>query len=132
MKVFEARGNGSCIKSGLISGEWLDWSEISEKLTSIDEFENQVKILGVLSKSFEVNDEGVTDLGMDEVFVIDVIDLLGFDDFAFVEQFEGNVFSGFFVFGHLDFTEAALTESPDGVEMIGVEYVFGLEFKVAF
>ena len=29
-------------------------------------------------------------------------------------------------------TEAALTKSPDGVEMIGVEYVFGLEFEVAF
>lgn len=29
-------------------------------------------------------------------------------------------------------TETALAESPDGVEMIGVEDVFGLEFEVAF
>jgi hypothetical protein len=34
--------------------------------------------------------------------------------------------------GKEDVTEATLTESPDGVEMIGVEYVFGLEFEVAF
>jgi hypothetical protein len=29
-------------------------------------------------------------------------------------------------------TEATLAESPDGVEMIGIEDVFGLEFEVAF
>ena len=29
-------------------------------------------------------------------------------------------------------TETALAQSPDGVEMIGVEDVFGLEFEVAF
>ncbi len=129
MKVFEARGNGGCIESGLISGEGLDWSEISEKLTSIDEFENQVKILGVLSKSFKVNDEGVTDLGMDEVFIINVIDLLGFDDFAFVEQFEGNVFSCFFVFGHLDFTETTLTEDSSDFVVFELELSDALSFS---
>ena len=37
---------------------------------------------------------------MNEIFIIHVIDLLGLDDFALVEKFEGDVFSGFFVFGN--------------------------------
>jgi hypothetical protein len=71
----------------------------------------------------------VTDLGMDEVFVIDVIDLLGFDDFAFIEQFEGNVFSGFFVFGHLDFTETALTEDSSNLVVFELELSDALSFS---
>jgi len=63
-----------------------------------------------LSQTFEVDDERMADLRMNEIFIIDVIDLLSFDNFTLVEQFEGNILSGFFVFGNLDFTESSLTQ----------------------
>lgn len=66
---------------------------------------------------------------MDEVFIINVIDLLGFDDFAFVEQFEGNVFSGFFVFGHLNFTEATLTEDSSDFVVFELKLSDALSFS---
>lgn len=69
-------------------------------------------MLGVLCESLEVDDKGVTDLGVDEVFIINVINLLGLDDFPLVEEFQGNILSGFFVLGHLDFTEATLAQNP--------------------
>jgi hypothetical protein len=52
----------------------------------------------------------VADLGVDEVFIIDVVDLLGLDDLAFVEQFERDVLSGLFVLGHFNLAEPTLTE----------------------
>ncbi len=66
---------------------------------------------------------------MDEVFVIDVIDLLGFDDFAFVEQFEGHVFSSFFVFGHLHFTEASLAEDSTDFVVFELQLSDALSFS---
>ena len=48
------------------------------------------------------------DLGVDEVLIEDVVDLLGLDDFAFLEHFEGDIFSIFLVLGDLDFSESTL------------------------
>ena len=45
---------------------------------------------------------------MHEVFIIDVVDLLGLDDLAFVEQLEGYVLAGLLVLGNLDLTEPSL------------------------
>lgn len=42
MKVFEAGGDSGTVESGLISGEGFNWSEVSEKLTTVDEFQDQV------------------------------------------------------------------------------------------
>jgi hypothetical protein len=63
-------------------------------------------MFGVLSKSFEGDYKGMIDLRMDEVLIVDVVYLLGFHDLVFVEQFEGNVLSCLFVFGHFYFPEA--------------------------
>jgi len=46
----------------LVSGEGFDISEVSEKLASIDEFKDEIKIPSVLGKAFEVDDEGMGDL----------------------------------------------------------------------
>ena len=43
---------------------------------------------------------------MDEVLIVDMVDLLSFDDLAFVQHFQCDVLSGFFVFGHFDFPES--------------------------
>ena len=46
---------------------------------------------------------------MDEVFIIDVIDLLGLDDFTLVEQLQRHVLAGLLVLGDLDLAETTLT-----------------------
>jgi hypothetical protein len=38
-----------------------------------------------LGEPLEVDNEGVTDLGMDKVFIINVVDLLGLDDLTLVQ-----------------------------------------------
>ena len=85
MKVFEAWGDSGSVEFGLIGGEWFNWSEVCEKFSSVDKFENQVQVLGILGESFKVDDEGVVDLRMNKILIIDVIDLLSLDDFALVE-----------------------------------------------
>lgn len=59
---------------------------------------------------------------MDEVFIIDVIDLLGLDDLALIEQLQGNVLSGFFVFGNLHFTEPTLTKNSTDLVVFKLEF----------
>jgi hypothetical protein len=47
---------------------------------------------------------------MDEVFVIDVVDLLGFDDLTLIQKLQGHVLSRLFVLGDLHLTEPSLAE----------------------
>ena len=60
-----------------------------------------------MGESFEADDEGVIDLRMYEVLVIDVVYLLCLHDFVFVEQFEGYILACLSVLGHLNLAEAA-------------------------
>lgn len=129
MKVFEAGGDSSAVESGLISGEGFDWSQVSEEFTTVDEFQDQVEMFGVLGEAFEVDDEGMADLWMNKVFVIDVINLLGLDDLTFVKKFEGDILAGFFVLGHFDFTEAALSEDSADLVVFQLELSDGLTFS---
>ena len=62
MKVFEAGSDGGRVESGLIGCKGFDRSEVGEKFSSVDQLQNQVQVLGVLGKSFKVDDEGVADL----------------------------------------------------------------------
>ena len=89
----------------MIGGERLDVAEVGEEFSSVDEFENQVQVAAVLCESFEVDDEGMVDLRVNEVLVIDVIDLLGLHDFMFVEEFECYVLAGLLILGDLDLAE---------------------------
>lgn len=43
---------------------------------------------------------------MDEVLVVDVINLLGLDDLALLEELEGNILAGLLVLSNLDLAEA--------------------------
>ena len=128
VKVFEARGNSGSVESGLVGCKGFDWSEVSEKFSSVDQLQNQVQVLGVLGKSFKVDDERMADLWMNEIFIIHVIYLLGLDDFAFVEKFEGDVFSGFFVFGNFHLTEPTLTEDPSNLVVFQLQFSDSLSF----
>ena len=85
MEVFEAAGDSCPVEAGLVSGEGLNVAEIGEELSAVDEFEDEVKVSGVLGESFEGDDEGVIDLWVDEIFIVDVVDLLCLHDFVFVE-----------------------------------------------
>jgi hypothetical protein len=81
-----------------------------------------------LGESFKVDDEGVADLGMNKVFIIDVVDLLSLDDLALVEQFEGDVLACLFVFGDLDLAEATLAEDSSDLVVFQLELFDGLSF----
>ena len=85
MEILEARSDNWGIESGLVSCEWFNVTEISEELSTIDEFEDKVEVSGVLGESFEIDNEGMVDLRVDKVFVVDVIDLLCLHDFMLVE-----------------------------------------------
>lgn len=85
MEIFEAACHGCSVKACLVSGEGLNVTEVSEELAPVDELENQIEILGILGETFETDNEGVVDLGVDEIFIVDVVDLLGLHDFMFVE-----------------------------------------------
>ena len=103
--VFEAAGHGGGVEAGLVGGEGLDVAEVGEELAAVDEFEHQVEILGVLGETFETDNEGVVDLGVDEVLVVDVVDLLGLHDLMLVEEFQGDILAGLLVLGDLDLAE---------------------------
>jgi hypothetical protein len=62
MEIFETRGDCGSIKASLVCGKRLHVAQVSEEFTTVDEFEDQVKILGILGKAFEGDDEGVCDL----------------------------------------------------------------------
>ena len=107
VQVFEAGCDDGPVEAGLVGGEGFDVSEVGEELSAVDEFEDKIEVSGILGESFEGDDEGVADLGVDEIFIVDVIYLLGLHDLVLVEQLEGNVFAGLLVLGNLDFAEAA-------------------------
>lgn len=60
-----------------------------------------------MGQTFESDNEGMGDLRVDKILVVDVVDLLGLHDFVFAQQFECHVLSGLFVLGNLDLAEAA-------------------------
>jgi hypothetical protein len=53
----------------------------------------------------KVNDEGVVDLAVHEVLVVDVVHLLRLDDVALVQELEGDVLARLLVLGDLDLAE---------------------------
>lgn len=97
---------------GLLGGEGLDGAEVGEELTAVDEFEDEIEVLAVLGKALEVDDEGVVDLAVHEVLVVDVVHLLRLDDVALVQQLKREVFPCLLVLGDLDLSEAALPKRP--------------------
>ena len=110
MQIFKTTGHYGTVEPRLICSKGLNRSQVGEQFTAIDQLQDQVKVLRVLGKSLKVYDEGMTDLRMDEVFVIDVVDLLGFDDLPLVQKFQGHVLSRLFVLGDLHLTEPSLAE----------------------
>jgi hypothetical protein len=67
-----------------------------------------------LSKTFEIDNEGVVEVGMHKVLIIDVIYLLCLHDFVLVQQFESHIFTGLLVLRNLDLAESTCisTEIP--------------------
>ena len=66
----------------MIRWEAVGRSKISEEFPTVDEFKDKVEISGILSKTFELDNEGMGDLRMDKILIEDMIDLLGLDDFT--------------------------------------------------
>lgn len=58
-----------------------------------------------MGEPFEIDNEGVGDLGMDEILIVHVVNLLGLDDLALLEKFEGHELAILLVLGYLDFAE---------------------------
>lgn len=87
MKVFKTRSYSSCIESGLFGSEALNITKVCKQLSAIDEFQHKIEVFAVLSKSLKVNDKGMADMRVHIVFIVDVINLLGFDNLVFAQQF---------------------------------------------
>jgi hypothetical protein len=60
-----------------------------------------------LSKPLEGDNEGMVDLRMYKIFVVDMVDLLRLHDLVLAEQLERNVFACLFVLCHLHLAETA-------------------------
>lgn len=80
MEVFEAEGDGGSKEPALIGREGFYRSQVCEELSAVDKFKNQIEILGVLGQSFEVDNKGMVELRMDKVLIIDMINLLSFNN----------------------------------------------------
>lgn len=65
-----------------------------------------------------------------QIFVINVVDLLCFDDFGFIEKFEGDIFSGFFTFSDLDFAETSFSKYSS--DFIIFEFEFSDRLRLFF
>ena len=107
MKVLKAEGDRGSEKPTLISWKWFHRSEVGEKFTTIDQFQNQVKVAGVLSQSFEIHNEWMIELRMYQILIIDMINLLSLDNLPFLEEFKGDILSIFLMLGHFDLAKAA-------------------------
>jgi len=61
-----------------------------------------------LGKSFKSNDEGMVDLGVNEVLVVNVVDLLSLDYFSLIQQLQRHELPCLLVLGHLHLSEPTL------------------------
>lgn len=106
VQVFETTSYSGGIKFALIGRKTFDWSQVSEKLSSIDQFQNQVKILRILSQTFKPHNERMVNLGVDEVLVMYVVNLLSLYYLCLLQKLEGNILPVFVVLGNLHNPEA--------------------------
>jgi len=70
----------------------------------------------------------MADLGVDELFIINMIDLLSLDDLALIKKFEGDILAGLFVFGHFDLTKTSLAENSSHFVVLQFEFSDSLSF----
>jgi len=110
MEILKAWGHNGSVEAGLVSGKGLHIPKVSEELASIDELKYQIEVSGILGQALESDNEGVIDLRVHEILIIDVIDLLSLHDFVFVQKFESHIFPSLLVLGHLHFPKAPLAE----------------------
>lgn len=87
-------------------------------------------MLGVLGKSFEIDDEVMADLRMNEVLIIDVIDLLGLDNFALIEELQGDILASLLILGDFDLSKATLSENSADLVVFKLELLDGLTFSL--
>jgi hypothetical protein len=66
---------------------------------------------------------------MNKIFIINVINLLGFNDFTLVKEFQSDIFSGFFVFGYFYFAKPTLTEDSSYFIIFQLELSDSLSFS---
>ena len=76
-----------------------------------------------MGEALELGDEGALNDGMDVDFIVDVIDLMGFDYLGFAEHFDGIMFACLFVFGHFNNSKATfhwviLTPANDPAHLV--------------
>lgn len=78
MQVLETHHHNARIESTLLGVEILHRSQITKQFPPIDQLQNQVQILGILSKPFKPHNKRMANLCMNEILVVHMIDLLGF------------------------------------------------------
>ncbi len=126
MQIFEAKSDSGSVDAGLVCAERLNRAKISKQFPAIDKFKYKVKMLRILRQSFEVNNERVIDMRMDEVLVINVINLLSLDNIGLIEKFQGDILASFFILSNLNFTEATLAQDSSNLIILKLKFLDGL------
>lgn len=79
-----------------------------------------------MSKTFETHNERMVDLRMHEILIVNVINLLCFDDLTFVKQFQCNKLACLFVLGHLNLAETTFAEDTTDLVVLQLQLFYGL------
>lgn len=111
MEIFETRCHGGSIESGLVSCKRLHISQVGKQLPTVDEFKDQVQILRILGEALKGDNEGMVDLRMYKILIVDVVDLLRLHNLVFAEQLQCNIFACLFVLCNLHLAETAYINS---------------------
>lgn len=108
--MLEHEGNLGCIETGLGGREFANGSEVGEELSSLDELQHDVEVLGVLAYSIGfhiiLKIEGV----QDENFVFQVVDLFALNDLVLLELLENKVLFSSDILDEFDTSKGSLSQ----------------------
>ena len=108
MKVTQCQSHLCCEESHMFFGESFDLDEVAEKLTTLNEFHEEVDALLVLEHELHVDEEGVVNRVEDIFLEADVLELLVFDDDVFADALHGVEVAVGFVLDEEHLTEGTL------------------------
>lgn len=135
MEVFEATGDRGGVEPRLVSGERFHISEVGEQLSSVDQFQHEIEIPGILGEPLEGDDKRMADLRMHEIFIVNMIDLLRLHDLMFVQQLQSHILARFLILSDLNLPKATyfnpkltLAQDPADLVVLQFEFLDGLAF----
>ena len=134
MEVTEGQSHLCCEESHMFFGESFDLDEVAEKLTTLNEFHEEVDALLVLEHELHVHEEWVVNRVEDIFLKADVLELLMFNDNVLTDALHGIEVSVSFVLDEEHLTEGTLANHLFDFEVfeLGFLLVSSHIFHVSF